>query len=124
MADLEHVRAYLDDLLVLTNESWEDHLGKLNEVLARLGDAGLKVNAKKSFFGREQLEHLGHMIARDGIKPVPKKVDAIPQLKEPNTKKQPHSFAGMVNYYRDMWKGRSEILTPLSKLAGKTAKWN
>ena len=55
---------------------------------------------------------------------MPKKVDAILQLKEPNAKKQPCGFAGMVNCYHDMWKGRSEILTPLSKLAGKTAKWN
>ena len=49
-ADLENVQAYIDDLLVLTKGSWEDHLAKLNEVLTRLTKAGLKVNIKKSFF--------------------------------------------------------------------------
>eukprot|EP00957_Ditylum_brightwellii_P132290 10087349-Ditylum_brightwellii.AAC.1 len=41
-ADLENVRAYIDNLLVLTKGSLEDHLAKLNEVLARLTKAGLK----------------------------------------------------------------------------------
>ena len=48
-ADLENVRAYIDDLLVLTKGSWEDHLAKLNEVLTRLTKAGLKVNIKNPF---------------------------------------------------------------------------
>ena len=41
-ADLENVQAYIDDLLVLTKGSWEDHLAKLHEVLTRLTKAGLK----------------------------------------------------------------------------------
>ena len=29
----------------------------------------------------------------------------------------------MINYYRDMWVRRSDILTPLAKLTSKEAKW-
>jgi len=50
METLEYVRAYIDDLLCITRGSLEDHLDKLEEVLKRLRDAGLKVNAAKSFF--------------------------------------------------------------------------
>ena len=50
MESLEYVRAYIDDLLVITRGTLEDHLVKLGEVLRRLRDAGLKVNALKSFF--------------------------------------------------------------------------
>ncbi len=46
---LEYVQAYIDDLLYITRGSLEDHLDKLEEVLKRLRDAGLKVNAAKSF---------------------------------------------------------------------------
>ncbi len=46
MEDLEYVRAYLDDLLCISRSSLEDHLKKLEEVLRRLRDAGLKVNAE------------------------------------------------------------------------------
>ncbi len=49
MDALEYVRAYIDDLLCITRETLEDHLDKLEEVLKRLRNAGLKVNATKSF---------------------------------------------------------------------------
>jgi hypothetical protein len=49
MEGLEYVRAYIDDLLVITRGSLEDHLEKLREVLRRLRNAGFKVNAAKSF---------------------------------------------------------------------------
>ena len=35
-ADLEVVKAYIDDLLIITKGSWQDHLDKLEIVLARL----------------------------------------------------------------------------------------
>ena len=44
MKDLEYVRAYIDDLLVITNGSFDNHLDKLKIVLSKLRKAGLKVN--------------------------------------------------------------------------------
>jgi hypothetical protein len=109
MDDLEYIRVYIDDLLVLTKGSYEDHLEKLDEVLKRLEKAGLKVNAKKSFFAREELEYLGFWITRNGIQPLPKKVEAIQRLAPPTNKKELRGFIGLVNYYRDMWKNRSHL---------------
>ena len=123
MQDLEYVRAYIDDLLVITNGSYEDHLAKLDVVLQRLREAGLKVNAKKSFFAKDSLEYLGYWITRDGIQPVTSKVNAIANIAEPKTKKQLRSFIGLVNYYRDMWIRRSHVLAPLARLTSKTVKW-
>ena len=54
MAGLEFVRAYIDDLLIISKPIWDDHLTKLETVLKRLKKAGLKVNAKKSFFGKQE----------------------------------------------------------------------
>ena len=102
MQDLEYVRAYIDDLLILTKSDWPDHLDKLEKVLQKLQQAGLKVNAKKSFFGHAELEYLGYWVTRTGIQPVPKKVTAIHNITEPKTKKQLRRFIGIVNYYRDM----------------------
>jgi transposase InsO family protein len=123
MGDLEYVRAYIDDILCLTSGDFEDHLDKLDEVLQRLKDAGLKVNAKKSFFGRTELEYLGYWITRDGIQPLPKKVDAMKNIAPPKTKRQLRSFIGLINYYRDAWIRRSDITAPLTALCGKNAKW-
>ena len=73
LESLEYVRAYIDDLLVITRGTLEDHLEKLGEVLRRLREAGLKVNAAKSFFCTHEIEYLGYILTRGGIKPQPKK---------------------------------------------------
>jgi hypothetical protein len=50
MKSLEYVQAYLDDLLCISANSLEYHLEKLDKVLSRLCDAGIKVNTDKSTF--------------------------------------------------------------------------
>eukprot|EP00957_Ditylum_brightwellii_P140634 10713573-Ditylum_brightwellii.AAC.1 len=50
-------------------------------------------------------------------------VDAILKIAKPTTTKQLRSFIGIINYYRDMWKGCAGLLAPLSKLLSNTAKW-
>ena len=123
MDGLEFVRTYIDDLLCITKGTFDDHLDKLERVFARLQQAGLKVNARKSFFAREQLEYLGYWITREGIQPVKDKVASIMNIAEPKTRKQLRSFLGVVNYYRDMWIKRSHVLAPLSALTSKNVKW-
>jgi hypothetical protein len=56
---LAFVKTYLDDLFCITQASLEDHLDKLREVLTRLQEAGLKVNAQKSKFRAKETEYLG-----------------------------------------------------------------
>ena len=102
MMDLDFVRVYIDDLLIITSGSWTDHLDILEEVLARLEKARLKVNVKKSFFGKPKLEYLGYWITNQGIQPLPKKVQAILNIKSSKSTKEIKSFVGMINYYRDM----------------------
>ena len=59
-AGLEYIRAYIDDLLIISKGSFEDHLDKLEQVLNKLKAAGLKINASKSYFAQEELEYLGY----------------------------------------------------------------
>ncbi len=83
MEDLEYVRAYLDDLLCISRSSLEDHLNKLEEVLRCLCDAGLKVNAEKSTFCALEIEYLGYILTREGIKPQRNEVQAILAIQPP-----------------------------------------
>ena len=124
MADLEFVRTYIDDLLCLTKGTFDDHLEKLERVLIRVQQAGLKVNAKKSFFAKAELEYLGYWITRSGIKPLPEKVQAILKIETPRNRKELRSFIGIVNYYRDMWIKRSHVLAPLAGLTSTKSKWS
>ena len=123
MHDLEYVRAYIDDVAILTKGTWAEHLEKVDIVLTRLGDAGLKVNGLKSFFGRKEFEYLGYVLTPEGVKPIESKVQKILDIAPPKNIKQLRSFLGMVNYYRDMWIRRSHILAPLNALNKKGRKW-
>jgi hypothetical protein len=105
MAGLEFARAYLDDLLNISTETGVDiHLEKLEQVLTQLQEAGLKINAVKSFFARTNLEYLGYNISREGLRPSQKKVEAILQIKAPTTHKQLRRFIGMIC---SMWTSRA-----------------
>ena len=123
MQDLEYVRAYIDDLLSITSRSFEDHMEKLRAVLLGLRDAGLKANIKKSFFAKPDLECLGYWITRSGIVPLSKKIEAIQKLQPPTTHKELRQFIGLLNYYREMWPRRSELLAPLTNLLSNKVKF-
>jgi hypothetical protein len=119
MKSLEYVRAYLDDLNCIFRSSLQDHLEKLEEVLRRFCDAGLKDNAEKLTFSTLELQYLGYILTRDGIKPQSSTVWAILAIQLPTGVKQLRHFLGMVQYYHDLWARWSKMLTPLTSLAGE-----
>ena len=87
-SDLEFVQAYIDDLLVMSCSTFEEHLEWLEKVLSQFSEAGLKVNANKSHFAKFEIEYLGYWITRDGIQPLPRKVEALQNIAPPKNKKQ------------------------------------
>jgi Reverse transcriptase (RNA-dependent DNA polymerase) len=119
---LEFVRTYINDLLCLTKGSFKDHLEKLERVLLRLQEAGLKVNGNKLFFAKTKLEYLGYWITCDGIKPLPDKVKAILAIDAPQNRKELHSFIGIINYYSDIWVRRSHVLALLASLTSNKSQ--
>ena len=119
MQQLDYIRCYIDDLLIITKDSYQDHLDKLREVLRRLSVAGLRVNAAKSYFALAEIEYLGYILTREGIKPQPEKCTAILAIKAPKSVKDLRKFLGMVQYYRDLWEKRSHLIAPLTDLIGE-----
>ena len=92
-------------------------------MLTRLQAAGLKVCMSKSALCKDSLKYLGYWITREGIQPDTKKVHAILEISPPTKRKELKKFLGMVNYYRDMWPKRSEILAPLTALTSPDVPW-
>ena len=123
LGDLPYVQVYIDDVLILTDGSYEDHLQKVRTVLDRLEKANFRARVNKCMFASQETEYLGYYLTRKGIIPQPKKVEAILRLVAPTSKRQLRRFLGMVNYYRDMWQKRSHILAPLTKLCSPKAKF-
>ncbi len=100
--------------MVITRQTLDKPLQKMETVLTRLCDAGLKVNAAKSSFCAHEIEYLGCILTREGIKSQQNKVQAILMLNPSNNVKELRYFLGMVQYYQDMWVRGSEMLAPLT----------
>ena len=54
----EFIRAYIDNLLVLTTGDWTDHLQKLELTLNKSKGKLVKYNIEESFFGKTKMEYL------------------------------------------------------------------
>jgi hypothetical protein len=79
----------------------------------RICDTGVKINAEKLAFCALEIEYLGYILTRDGIKPQSNTVQAILAIQLPTNIKELRHFLGMVQYYHDLWARRSKCL-PLS----------
>lgn len=57
---------YLDDVLI-TSETFDQHISDLRKVFNRSQAAGLKLGTKKFHFAQKPCLFLGHLITKDGI---------------------------------------------------------
>ena len=76
LQDLDFVFVYLDNILV-ASKSRKEHKQYLIILFGRLQTHGLVINLKKCQFGVEQIHFLGHCVDKDGIRPLPSKVEAV-----------------------------------------------
>lgn len=106
---------YVDDIIVF-GRSEEEHLKNLGLVFKTLESANLKIQLDKCEFLQEQVEFLGLVISKDGIKTNPKKVKAIVDFPIPRTLKELRSFLGLAGYYRRFIKDFAKIAKPLTTL--------
>ena len=93
---LKHVSGYLDDILI-TGSSERDHTDNVSMVLHRLKEAGIRINEKKCQFMKKEVEYLGYLINKEGLKPVPRKMEAITEAQIPQNTIQLRAYLGMLN---------------------------
>lgn len=111
---------YMDDIIIFS-PSLEEHIKHLQQVFEKLRESRLKIQLDKSEFLRTEVEFLGHMITKDGIKPNPKKIIAIQKFPIPRTAKEIKSFLGLLGYYRRFIKGFAKLTKPFTKCLKKGA---
>jgi hypothetical protein len=100
LGDIPNIQVYLDDIIIMSDGTFEEHADIMKTVLERLQEANFRADLKNCYFGESKIDYLGYEITRDGIQPQPKKVEAILKLSPPKTKRQLRQFLGMINYYR------------------------
>ena len=122
--DLDFVYVYIDDILI-ASKSREEHDRHMRILFERLKEYGLSINVAKCTFAATEVKFLGHRINKDGISPLPERVEAVRQFPKPNTRKHLRRFLGMLNFYRRFIKQAAKTLAPLYKLTKlKSPKWS
>ena len=79
-------------------EDGSDHDKALRQLMLRAKERNCKFNPEKFVVKTLEIAFYSHIISKDGIKPDPKKVEAIVQMQLPEDEKQLTSFLELVNY--------------------------
>lgn len=114
--------AYMDDLLV-TSQTIEEGLDKLERVFQLLRSAQLKLNIKKCDFFQTRINYLGYEISADGIRPGVAKIQAVIDFPIPKNVHEVRQFVGLTSYFRRFIHNFSVIAKPLTNLTKKNAVW-
>ena len=120
--DLEGVACYVDDLCVWSN-SLEQHFERLEEVFKRARECGLKFNAGKCEFIKEEIDYSGHVFTKNGTKVDQKKISAIINMPIPKSKQELMRFLGMVTYLMKFIPDMPSKTAPLRELLEKNTEW-
>ena len=103
---------YLDDIVIYAKDL-EDHGKKVRRLLKQLKEANLSLQLVMCEFLFKEIACLGHMIISKGVKPDPKKIEAVQNFPRPKTPKNINQFLGLAGYYRRFIKDFSVRVKPL-----------
>ena len=71
-----------------------------------------------------EVVYLSYRISKDGVTPIPEKIEPILKAPKPENVSQLKSFLGMLNYYHRHLPNLASILEPMHLLLRKNVKWN
>jgi hypothetical protein len=116
MADVMVI--YIDNLMIYTKTNdIHKHEKLVKKVLKRLEEHALFAKPKKCTFGVKEVEFLGMIVSREGIKMDDSKVKAIRAWPTPKTVRGIRSFLGLANFYRRFIEGYAQAHLPGRRLS-------
>ncbi|XP_035796548.1 retrovirus-related Pol polyprotein from transposon 412 [Amphiprion ocellaris] len=109
---------YLDDIVVFSS-TVAQHLDRLEVVLRRLQQEGLKAKLTKCAFFQREVHYLGHVTSDQGVATDPSKVEVVANWQPPTTISELRSFLGFASYYRRFVEGFAKLAAPLHRLVAE-----
>ena len=122
LVGLQKTYCFLDDIIVVSRCSKEDHLKLVYKCLKKLDADNLRINLPKCHFAKTEIEWLGHKFSQSGIAPLESKTAAVASLSAPNNLKQLRSFLCSVHYLGKFIPNLSQLCHPLQPLLKKNTK--
>ncbi|XP_041349296.1 uncharacterized protein K02A2.6-like [Gigantopelta aegis] len=115
---MDGVDTSMEDIIVW-GKNEQEHNRRLCQVLEKARKVGLKLQKEKCEIGVSELTFLGDTLSKDGLKPDPKKVEAICSIETPTCKKDLQRFLGMIKYLACFLPDLSERTATLRELLDK-----
>ena len=106
------------------DEAIADHDTKLQALLHRCRDVGIRLNKSKIKLWQKSLTFLGHLVTDKGLKPDPEKVKAIEAMPPPTDMEGVQRLNGFVNYLAKFLPKLSETMEPIRQLMRNDVPWN
>ena len=79
---LDNVHCVADDIIVHGTDEADLH-AKLQKLLQRCGEHGIRLNHQKCAFDVQEITFLGHVVTADCLKPHPSKIEAVLEMVNP-----------------------------------------
>jgi len=98
------------------SEAEVDHHQNLLALLHRCRQKGIKHNEKKLCLKCQDTTYMGHELTMNGVRPDPRKVDAILKMPPPEDKPAVRRLLGMATYLSRYCANFSELTAPLREL--------
>ena len=114
----KYIIVFFDDILIYSR-NFEEHLNHLETAFQVVMDDKFTLKIAKCSFAQKHIEYLGHIVAGDGVQPIPDKVQAIQRWPQSRTARALRGFLGLVGFYRRFIRGYATMAAPLSKLLTK-----
>ncbi len=117
------VLVYLDDILI-AGGSEDENVERLQRVLSRLREVGLRLKREKCVFLAKSIEYMGYVIDDEGLHPLPEKVRAIEEAPTPRNVTELKSFLGLLSsYYLKFLPNLATLLAPMYRLLKNGVQW-
>ena len=115
--------AYIDDILIVTKGTKQQHVNKVREVMRILDDANLQLKAGKCINAQDSIKWLGFKFSRTGISPINTKSQGSSERLRLTNLKQLRSFLGAVNQFKNFIPSLASISFPFRSILKKDAEW-
>jgi hypothetical protein len=113
------VVVYLDDVLIFTKGTREDHIDKVKLVLREYEKRDMLFKLSKCTFFAKEVEFLGHTVTTQGLCMQRHKIKEILEWPTPTTVKEVQTFLGKCGYYRSFIKQYSDKSKSLTEMTQK-----
>ena len=97
----------------------EDHDAKLEAVLRRTRERGIKLTPDKCVFRTNQVTYFGHICSADGLRPDPVKTQGIRDMPSPTSREELETVLGMATCLEKFAPNLSDVIAPLRDLTKK-----